>query len=182
MLPNSRYKFSWLVPIISLTLLASVPGNALPNAVAVLPLKNLSRDPENAYIAAGIHHSTLNQLAKIHNLIVIGRRSVMQYEEDSPPILEIAEALNVETVMQGSIRYDNGRVLIRFHLIDGRTDSRLWSEEFSRDLVDLSAVQAETRAAYERALELSPNDPMLEPAEILQLRRRLGFGEYPFQR
>ncbi len=160
MLPNSRYKFSWPVSIISLTLLASVPANALPNAVAVLPFKNLSPDPENAYIAAGIHHSTLNQLAKIHNLIVIGRSSVMQYEEDAPPIPEIAEALNVETVMQGSIRYDNGRVLIRYHLIDGRTDTRLWSEKFNRDLVELSAVQAEIaeRIAMVMQVQLLPDE------------------------
>lgn len=160
MLPRSRYKFSWLVPIISLMLLASVPGNALPNAVAVLPFKNLSPDPENAYIAAGIHHSTLNQLAKMHDLIVIGRNSVMQYDEDSPPVLEIAEALNVEMVMQGSVRYDNGRVLIRCHLIDARTNSRLWSEEFNRDLVDLSAVQGEIaeRIAMAMQVQLLPDE------------------------
>ena len=52
MLPRSRFKFSWSVPIISLMLLASAPANALPNAIAVLPFKNLSPDPENAYIEA----------------------------------------------------------------------------------------------------------------------------------
>jgi len=160
MLPNSRYKFSWPVPIISLTLLASVPANALSSAVAVLPFENLSTDPENAYIAAGIHHSTLNQLAKIHNLIVIGRSSVMQYEEDAPPIPEIAEALNVETIMQGSIRYASGRVQITVQLFDGRTDSQLWSEEFNRDLVDLSAVQAEIaeRVAMVMHVQLLPDE------------------------
>ena len=160
MLPISRFKFSWSIPIISLMLLASAPANALPNAIAVLPFKNLSPDPENAYIAAGIHHSTLNQLAKIHNLIVIGRSSVMQYEEDATPIPEIAEALNVEMIMQGSVRYDNDRVLIRCHLIDGRTDSQLWSEEFNRDLVDLSAVQAEIaeRIAMVMQVKLLPDE------------------------
>lgn len=160
MLPNSRYKFSWPVSIISLTLLAFVPANALPNAIAVLPFKNLSPDPENAFIAAGIHHSTLNQLAKIHNLIVIGRSSVMQFEDNAPPILEIAEALNVVTVMQGSVRYDNGRVLIRSHLIDGRTGAQLWSQEFNRDLVDLPAVQTEIaeRVAMAMQVQLLPDE------------------------
>ncbi len=160
MLPNSRYKFSWRVPIISLTLLASAPGNALPNAVAVLPFENLSPDPENAYIAAGIHQSTLNQLAKIHNLIVIGRGSVLQYEGDWPPILEIAEALNVETIMQGSVRYASGRVQITVQLFDGRVGGHLWSEDFHRDLADLSAVQAEIaeRIAMAMQVQLLPDE------------------------
>ena len=143
MLPSSGYKFSWPVSIISLTLLASVPANALPNAVAVLPFENLSPDPDNAFFAAGIHESTVTQLAKIHDLIVIGRNSVMQYAKEPPPIPELATALNVETVMQGSVRHDNYRVQITARLIDARTGAHLWSDEFDRDLVDLSAIQAE---------------------------------------
>ena len=96
MLPSSGYKFSWPVSIISLTLLASVPANALPNTVAVLPFENLSPDPDNAFFAAGIHESTVTQLAKIHDLIVIGRNSVMQYAIEPPPIPELATTLIVE--------------------------------------------------------------------------------------
>ena len=127
--------------------------DVLPNSVAVLPFDNLSLDPENAFFAAGIHESTLNQLAKIRDLNVIARTSVMQYEEDPPPIPEIAEALRVEMVMEGSVRYANDRVLITAQLIDGRTGAHLWSDEYNRDLADIFAVQAEIARAIATALE-----------------------------
>ncbi len=130
------------------------PPGALPNSIAVLPFENLSPDPDNAYFAAGIHESTLNQLAKIQNLSVLSRSTVMQYAENRPSIPEIARALNVETVMEGSVRYANGRVLITAQLIDGATDTHLWSDEFNRDLTDVFAVQAEVAEQIAAALEI----------------------------
>jgi TolB-like protein/Tfp pilus assembly protein PilF len=129
------------------------PG-VLPNSIAVLPFENLSPDPDNAYFAAGIHESTLNQLAKIHDLVVISRTSVMQYDNDRPPIPEIAEALNVATIMEGSVRYADGRVLITAQLIDGQTDAHLWSDEFNRDLADVFAVQAEVAEHIAMAMQV----------------------------
>jgi TolB-like protein/Flp pilus assembly protein TadD len=126
----------------------------LPNSVAVLPFENLSLDPEDAFFAAGIHESTLNQLAKIRDLVVIARTSVMQYEQDPPPIPEIAKALNVKSVMEGSVRYANGRVLITAQLIDGRTGAHLWSEEFNRDLANVFAVQSEVAKNIATALQV----------------------------
>ncbi len=125
-----------------------------PNSIAVLPFENLSPDPDNAYFAAGIHESTLNQLAKIRDLTVMSRTSVMQYEQDPPPIPEIAGALNVETVLEGSVRYANGRVLITAQLIDGSTGRHLWSDEFNRELADIFAVQAEVARRIAAALEV----------------------------
>jgi adenylate cyclase len=132
----------------------NVVPEVLPNSVAVLPFDNLSLDPEDAFFAAGIHESTLNQLAKIHELAVIARTSVMQYEVNPPPIPEIAKALNVETVMEGSVRYANGRVLITAQLIDGQTGKHLWSDEFNRDITDVFAVQAEVAEQIATALEV----------------------------
>ena len=115
-------------------------SDVLPNSIAVLLCDNLSPDPDNAYFAAGIHESTLNQLAKIRDLVVIARTSMLQYAEDPLPIPEIAKALKVATVMECSVRYANGRVLITAQLIDGRTGGHLWSDEFNRDLTDVFAV------------------------------------------
>ncbi len=123
------------------------------HSVAVLPFENLSLDPEDAFFAAGIHESTLNQLAKIRDLSVIARTSVLQYKDNPPPIPEIARALNVEMVMEGSVRYANDRVLITAQLIDGRTGAHLWSAEYNRDLVDVFAVQAEIAMNIAMALE-----------------------------
>ena len=134
-------------------LIAEEQPDVLPNSVAVLPFENLSLDPENAFFAAGIHESTLNQLAKIRDLTVIARTSVLQYAVDPPPIPEIAAALKVEMVMEGSVRYANDRVLITAQLIDGRTGAHLWSDEYNRGLADIFAVQAEIAAAIAMALE-----------------------------
>ena len=139
----------------------------LPNSIAVLPFNNLSLDPEDAFFAAGIHESTLNQLAKISDLIVIARTSVMQYEEDPPPIHEIAKALNVESIMEGSVRYADGRVLISAQLIDGRTGGHLWSDEFNRELTDVFAVQAEVAQQIAMALQAQ-----LLPDELARIENR----------
>jgi len=133
---------------------AAIPTEAIPNSIAVLPFENLSPDPDNAYFAAGIQESTLNQLAKIHDLVVISRTSVMQYEKDRPPVPEIAKALNVETIMEGSVRYANGRVLITAQLIDGKSDAHLWSDEFNRDLADVFAVQAQVAEQIAKAMQV----------------------------
>ncbi|MGI9257191.1 MAG: hypothetical protein ACR2QQ_00005 [Gammaproteobacteria bacterium] len=145
---------------------SEMAGDVLPNSVAVLPFENLSPDPDNAYFAAGIHESTLNQLAKIRDLSLIARTSVMQYEDDPPPIPEIAEALKVEMVMEGSVRYANDRVLITAQLIDGRSGTHLWSEEYDRDLADVFAVQAEIAERIARALEAE-----LTPSELERIER-----------
>jgi TolB-like protein/Flp pilus assembly protein TadD len=129
----------------------------LANSVAILPFANLSPNPDNAYFAAGIHESTLNQLAKIRDISVIARTSVMQYENDPPPIPEIAETLNVEMVMEGSVRYANDLVLITAQLIDGITGTHVWSEEYERDLTDIFGIQA----------EIAENIAMALKAEIL---------------
>ena len=86
--------------------------------------------------------------------VQIARTSVMQYEDDPPPIPEIAKALKVETVMEGSVRYANGRVLITAQLIDGRTGAHLWSDEFNRDLTDVFAVQAEVAEHIATAMQV----------------------------
>ena len=142
-------------------------SDVLPNSIAVLLCDNLSPDPDNAYFAAGIHESTLHQLARIRDLIVMSRSSVMQYEENRPPIAEIAKALNVETVMECSVRYANGRVLITAQLIDGKTDAHLWSDEFNLDLTDVFAVQAEVARQIAIAMHVR-----LLPDEVARISRR----------
>jgi TolB-like protein/Tfp pilus assembly protein PilF len=134
--------------------LAPRENDLIPNSVAVLTFDNLSADPDDAYFAAGIHESTLNQLAKIRDLVVIARTSVKQYEQDPPPIPEIAKALHVEMVMEGSVRYANGRVLITAQLIDGRSGAHLWSEEFNRNLTDVFAIQVEVAEQIAAALRI----------------------------
>ena len=84
----------------------------LPNAVAVLPLENLSPNPDDAYFAAGIHEEILDHLTKIKDLSVIARTSVRRYRDTDKSITEIAAELGVGTVMEGSVRYAGDRVRV----------------------------------------------------------------------
>jgi len=127
---------------------------ALPSSVAVLPFENLSPDPDNAYFAAGIHEEVLNQLVKLRNLSVISRTSVMRYEDSSLSIPEIASELNVETILEGSVRYADDRVRIAAQLIDAETDEHLWSEVYERDFSDVFAIQAGIAESIADALEV----------------------------
>ncbi|HEY5622406.1 MAG TPA: hypothetical protein VIV14_01510, partial [Gammaproteobacteria bacterium] len=134
------------------------PPDVLANSVAVLPFENLSVDPEDAYFAIGIHDELLNQLAKIQDLKVIARTSVLQYAGAERPIEEIAGELNVETVMEGSVRYADGQVRITAQLNDGRTGTHIWSETYTRPFENIfeieTAIAAEIAAALEA--EFSP--------------------------
>jgi TolB-like protein/Tfp pilus assembly protein PilF len=115
----------------------------LPNSVAVLPFTNMSPREEDAYFAAGIHEEILNYLAKISELNVIARTSVLRYAETELSITEIANELNVETVMEGSVRYAGDEVRITAQLIDPTTGAHLWSEAYQRNVDDIFAIQAD---------------------------------------
>jgi TolB-like protein/Tfp pilus assembly protein PilF len=115
----------------------------LHNSIAVLPFDNLSPDPNNAYFAAGIHEETLNQLAKIKDLSVIARTTMLQYTGRDKSVPEIGAELNVGAVMEGSVRYAGERVRITAQLIDVETGAHLWSEAYDRDLKDIFAIQSD---------------------------------------
>ena len=115
----------------------------LTNSVAVLPFENLSPDPENGFFAAGIHEEILNQLANLRAVNVIARTSMLRFANGERPISEIARELNVETVMEGSVRYADGRVLVTAHLIDPETNTRVWSKSYNRDFANIFAIQSD---------------------------------------
>jgi TolB-like protein len=118
-------------------------AGTLNNSIAVLPFENLSPNPDDAYFAAGMHEEVLNQLAKIKDLSVIARTSVLQYAGVKRPISEIAAELKVSAVMEGSVRYAGNRVRITAQLNDATTGMHLWSEAYDRDLADIFAIQSD---------------------------------------
>jgi len=132
----------------------------IPNSVAVLPFENLSLDPEDAFFASGIHTTILNELAKIRDLSAIARASVTRYADSEKTIREIAEELNVETVMEGSVQYSADRVRITVQLINPGTGAQLWSENYDRDLADIFAIQTDIAMRIATALkaELLPGE------------------------
>jgi TolB-like protein/Flp pilus assembly protein TadD len=150
----------------SSALATSLPARrVLENSVAVLPFENLSPDPDNAFFAAGIHEEVLNQLARLGNLSVISRTSMMRYADSELSVPEIARELNVETVMEGSVRYAGNRVRIAAQLIDAATDQHLWSEAYERDLADIFAIQADIAMNIANALEAEFSEAEQEAIE-----------------
>jgi TolB-like protein/Flp pilus assembly protein TadD len=133
---------------------SNVPtGDVLPSSVAVLPFDNLSPNADDAYFAAGLHEEVLNQLAKLRDLSVISRTSVLRYTDSGLSIPEIARDLNVGTVMEGSVRYASDRVRITLQLIDAATDEHLWSETYDREFSDIFAIETDIALNVANALE-----------------------------
>jgi TolB-like protein/Tfp pilus assembly protein PilF len=132
----------------------------LPNSVAVLPLDNLSPNPDDAYFSAGIHEEIITRLAKIKDLNVIARTSVMQYAGAARPISEIASELKVGAIMEGSVRYAGGKVRVTGQLIDASDGTHLWTEVYDRSLEDIFAIQTDIATCIADALkaELAPSE------------------------
>jgi TolB-like protein/thioredoxin-like negative regulator of GroEL len=113
-------------------------------SIAVLPFENLSKDEENAFFAGGVQDEILTDLAKVADLKVISRTSIMKYKNGPERNLrEIAAALGVSHVVEGSVQRAAGRVRVVAQLIDARNDKHLWAEHYDRDFSDIFAIQSE---------------------------------------
>src|SRR5438132_6461852 len=137
-------------------------GSGVPEkSVAVLPFENLSRDPDNAFFTDGVQDEILTDLAKIADLKVISRTSVMQYKSGVQRNLrEIGQQLGVAHVVEGSVQRAANKVRVNAQLIDARNDAHLWAQTYDRDLADVFAIQSEIAKAIADQLQakLSPNE------------------------
>jgi serine/threonine-protein kinase len=116
-------------------------------AVAVLPLRNLSGDPEQEYFADGMTDALITELSTTRTSRVISRGSIMQYKNSRTPLSEIAHALNVDAVVDGEVLRVGDRVRITAALVDARNDRQLWAEAYERDLPDVPALQQDVARA-----------------------------------
>jgi serine/threonine-protein kinase len=123
-------------------------------SLAVLPLTNLSADPEQIYFADGITEELINALSRISALRVISRTSVMQYQGGHKPLREIARELNVDAVVEGTIQRSEGRVKISAALVDARSDRNLWGESYEGDLRDVLNLQSQVAQAVAREIRV----------------------------
>jgi len=114
----------------------------ITTGIAVLPFENLSNEKEDAFFADGLQDDILTKLAKIADLKVISRTSVMQYR-GRRDAYQIADALRVSHLLEGSARKAGDRIHINAQLIDARTDTHIWAEQYDRDLRDVFAIQSE---------------------------------------
>ena len=130
-------------------------------SIAVLPFENLSSDKENAYFTDGVQDEILTDLAKIADLKVISRTSVMQYKSGvARNLRKIGEELGVAHVVEGSVQRAANKIRVNAQLLDARTDAHLWAQTYDRDLADVFAIQSEIAKAIADQLQakLSPNE------------------------
>jgi TolB-like protein/Tfp pilus assembly protein PilF len=142
-------------------LLPRVSARKIDKSIAVLPFENLSRDPDNAFFADGVQDEILTDLARIADLKVISRRSVMAYKSGIARNLpEIGQQLGVAHVLEGTVQRSGNRVRVNVQLVDTRTDGHLWAETYDRDLADVFAIQTEIAKTIADQLQakLSPSE------------------------
>lgn len=127
-------------------------------SIAVLPLDNLSPDPNDAYLADGITDELTTDLAKISSLRVISRGSVLQFRGGRVPSPEIGRRLNVEAIVEGSVTRTGDRVRVTAQPIDAAADRHLWAESYERNVSDLLALQRDVAAAIADRIQAKIND------------------------
>ena len=120
----------------------------------MLPFENLSAEKENAFFADGVQNEILTNLAKIADLKVISRASVMVYKVGNPRNLrEIGQQLGVAHVLEGSVQRAGAKVRVSAQLIDARTDKHVWAETYDRELADVFAIETELAQAIAGELQ-----------------------------
>ena len=141
----------------------SAASNAAPpeKSIAVLPFSNLSKEQENAFFADGVQDEIVTDLAKMADLKVISRTSVMPYKSGMARNLrQIGQQLGVAHVVEGSVQRAGNRVRVNAQLVDARTDRHLWAQTYDRDLADVFAIQSEIAKTIAEQLQanLSPRE------------------------
>jgi len=135
-----------------------LPGGVSPGRIeslAVLPLQNLTGDPEQEYFADGITEALIANLGKIGALRVRSRTSIMQYKDVKKPLPEIARELNVDVVVEGSVLRVAEQVRITAQLIHAPTDTHLWADSYERDMRDVLTLLSEVARTIARQIEIT---------------------------
>lgn len=157
-----RWAFAGLATLIAVVAAWAWLGDRGTSAVApeirslaVLPLENMTGDPGQEYFADGMTDALINDLARIGALRVISRTSAMRFKETDLSVPEIAEELDVDAVLEGSVQRSGDRVRISAQLIEAPTDHPVWAETYTRDLGDVLALQSEIARAVAEEVEVA---------------------------
>jgi len=122
-------------------------------SIAVLPLENLSRDPEQEYFADGMTDELITTLAQMGTVRVVSRTSVMRYKKISEPIAQVGRELGVDAVVEGTVERSGNRVRIRVQLIQAATDRHLWAQTYDREFKDALALESEAAGDIVREIQ-----------------------------
>jgi TolB-like protein len=177
------YSGYW-VPFFNQRVAEAVPTE---KSIAVLPFESLSENKSDSYFADGVQDEILANVARISQLKVISRTSVMQYRADAKRDLrQIANALGVANILEGTVRRAANRVRITIELVDARTDQTIWSESYDRELADIFAIQSEVARTIaskltatlspeeKKSIEAKPTDNLEAYDLYLQAKQLLG--------
>jgi TolB-like protein/Tfp pilus assembly protein PilF len=124
-------------------------------SLAVLPLKNLSGDSTQEYLADGMTEAIIGRLSSIHDLRVISRTSVMHFKDAQLSVPEIARTLRVDAIVEGSVMREGSRIRVTAQLIRGSTDEHFWSQTYDRELRDALALESEVAQSIARKVEVT---------------------------
>ncbi|SDJ12776.1 MULTISPECIES: adenylate/guanylate cyclase domain-containing protein [Bradyrhizobium] len=122
---------------------AAAPMVARKPSIAVLPLVNMSGDPEQEFFADGLTEDIITELSRFHDLLVISRNSTFVYKGKAVKVQEVAKEFAVDYVLEGSVRKAGDRIRVTVQLIDAEADRHIWAERYDRELADIFAIQDE---------------------------------------
>ena len=142
------------LPAVPLAEKAPVKGRNRRAAICVLPFMNMSGDPEQEYFSDGITEDIITDLSKVSALSVVARNTAFTYKGHTVDVKDVAQALGVDHVLEGSVRKAGNRVRITGQLIDGKKGDHLWADRYDRDLTDIFVIQDEISKEIVRALRL----------------------------
>ena len=138
--------------------LSRARGAAPPTArsLAVLPFVNMSPDPSNAYFSDGLSEQIITALSQINGLRVAARTSSFALRDEKLDVRVIGDTLDVEAVLEGSVRRDGNRLRVTAQLIDAATGYHIWSDDYDREIGDVLAAAGRDRAGYRRRTRAAP--------------------------
>src|SRR5260370_37767304 len=122
-------------------------------SLAVLPLQNLSGNPDQEYLADGMTEALIANLGKTNALRVISRTSIMQYKSTKKSLPQIASELGVDAVVEGSVLESGDRVRVTAQLIDARTDRHVWADTYDRNFRDVLSLQDDVAFAIAKKIQ-----------------------------
>lgn len=158
----------------------TLPSEQVPSSksIAVLPFTSIDRTEESEIFSDGIHDDILTQIAKIKELKVIGRTSVMRYRNTEKRFKEIAEELNVSSILEGSVRRSGDRIRIVAQLIDPETEEHIWAETYDRNYSDIFAIQSDVAQKIAFALKATLNPEEKERLETIPTKNMAAYDSY----
>jgi TolB-like protein/DNA-binding winged helix-turn-helix (wHTH) protein/Tfp pilus assembly protein PilF len=169
---GARAKLAAMAIVLLLAVIAWIrwPRESAPariRSIAVLPLDNLSGDPNQEYFADGMTDELITDLAQIHTLRVISRTSVMQFKHTKKNLPQIAAELNVDAVIEGSVVRSGNKVRVTAQLLDARQDRHLWAASYEREMTDILGLEGQVAKSIADQVRVK-----LTPEEDARLEKR----------